>query len=243
MNEPIVYIHGLMNGLAHLNASEHFTPRKVLVPNLVGYGANIAAGMQVDLLAQVEFIAQLFDQQGIERAHIVGHSVGGAIAVLLAKAHPDRVTSIVNVEGNFTLKDAFWSSKIAAMSPEEVAEFLRRDRSDPRGWLVRNRIEPKPDRIAWTKAMFETSPLGTVQAVARSVVEITSRPEYLADVRDVLDAGFSMHLIAGERSRNGWDVPAFVLDRAASFQIQPGVGHMMMLEEPEEFVSLVANTI
>lgn len=243
MNEPIIFIHGLMNGLSHLNTGERFAPRKALVPDLLGYGTNNAAGEHVDLHAQVEFLTQLLDREDIEQVHPVGHSVGGAIAVLFAKKHPDRVVSIVNVEGNFTLKDAFWSRKIAAMTPEGAAETLERDRNDARGWLERNHIEPTQQRIEWTKAMFEASLPETVQAVARSVVEITARPEYLKGLREVLDAGIQMHLIAGERSRDGWDVPSFVLDRAASFQIQPGVGHMLMLEEPEEFLVLVSNAI
>lgn len=43
----------------------------------------------------------------------VGHSVGGAIAMLCAHTYPDHVRRIVNVEGNFTLADAFWFYEIA----------------------------------------------------------------------------------------------------------------------------------
>jgi hypothetical protein len=62
-------------------------------------------------------------------------------------------------------------------------------------------------------------------------------------VHAVLDSGIPMHLFAGERSPTGWRMPESVLCRAASMTVQPGVGHIMMLEAPEEFLGLVANLI
>jgi lipase len=243
LNEPVIFIHGLMNGLSHLDAIGHFAQRRVLIPDLLGYGANQGDSVIVDLHSQVAFIDSLLDRERIDRAHLVGHSVGGAIAILFARKHPKRVASIVNVEGNFTLKDAFWSRKIAAMTTDEVVELLARDADDIAEWLSQNHIEPTPERMDWTKGMFEASPPQTIHAVARSVIEITSRPDYLRDVQEVFDDGIAMHLLAGERSLAGWDVPEFVRDRAVSFQIQPRVGHMMMLEEPEEFLELVGRAL
>jgi len=75
------------------------------------------------------------------------------------------------------------------------------------------------------------------------VIETTSQPAYLEDVNAVLDSGIPMHLFAGERSRGGWHVPESVLRRAASLTVQPGVGHVMMLEAPEEFLGLVARLL
>jgi pimeloyl-ACP methyl ester carboxylesterase len=39
--------------------------------------------------------------------------VGGVVAYLFALRHPERVMGLVSVEGNFSLKDAFWSSSVA----------------------------------------------------------------------------------------------------------------------------------
>jgi lipase len=49
--------------------------------------------------------------------------------------------------------------------------------------------------------------------------------------------------IAGERSRDGWNVPAWAEDRAASFHVVQGAGHMMMLEDGDGFGQLLARTI
>ena len=65
-----------------------------------------------------------------------------------------------------------------------------------------------------------------MRAVAESVIRITGQPSYLEEVRTVVESGIPLHLFAGERSRADWHVPQWVLERAASMTIQPGVGHV-----------------
>jgi lipase len=52
-----------------------------------------------------------------------------------------------------------------------------------------------------------------------------------------------VHLIAGERSRDGWDVPPWARDQAASFDVVQGVGHLMMLEDGDGFGRLLVRII
>jgi aminoacrylate hydrolase len=49
----------------------------------------------------------LLDALGIRRAHVVGHSTGGAIAQILALEHPDRLGAIV-IAGSWTAADAYF---------------------------------------------------------------------------------------------------------------------------------------
>ncbi|WP_428942794.1 alpha/beta fold hydrolase [Xanthomonas oryzae] len=46
-----------------------------------------------------------------KKVHLVGHSVGGAVSALVCSLYPELVASFTSVEGNFTLKDAFWSRR------------------------------------------------------------------------------------------------------------------------------------
>jgi pimeloyl-ACP methyl ester carboxylesterase len=214
----------------------------LLIPDLPGYGRNQGAG-PVSVEAAAEHVRAEIRAAGFDRAHIAGHSVGGAVAVVLAHHHPEMVLSVIDVEGNFTLKDAFWSAKIAQMHAAEADALLESYREDPAGWLSRNGIEPSAERVAAATLGLRSQPASTVQAMARSVVETTARTQYLDDVREILDRGTPFHLVAGERSRDGWDVPDFVAARASSMTIQPGVGHMMMLENPAEFFGIIARLV
>jgi aminoacrylate hydrolase len=52
-------------------------------------------------------VIELMDALGLERAHIVGHSTGGAIAQILAIEHPKRLASVV-LAASWTKVDAYF---------------------------------------------------------------------------------------------------------------------------------------
>lgn len=244
MAYPVVFIHGLFQMLRDLPAAGCLAPVPVLIPDLPGYGErqNVPPD-EVSVESAAACVREEMRAAGFEKAHIVGHSVGGAVAVLLAHRYPEVVASLIDVEGNFTLKDAFWSGQMARMSVPEVQAVLDGYRADVDGWLRRGGIEPTAARAAIARRGFDAQPAGTIRAMARSVVEVTAEPAYLDYVREILDRGTTLQLLAGERSRAGWDVPAFVESRAAGMSIQPGVGHMMMLEDAPGFLRIIAGLV
>lgn len=117
----------------------------VLSPDLFGHGTEADAnpdGMTVE--AQVEDVRAIVDRTAPSTSvHLVGHSVGGVIAMSLAHRFPGQVASLVNVEGNFTLADAFWSAQLTTKAPAEVQELPEANRADPARWL-RNAASNRP---------------------------------------------------------------------------------------------------
>jgi len=77
----IVFIHGLFAAIG-------VSPSRWICPDLPGYGDNPDG--EATLPNAVEFIRGLIT----ERVHVVGHSIGGAIAVLLAARYPECVASL-----------------------------------------------------------------------------------------------------------------------------------------------------
>jgi len=243
MSEPVVFIHGLYQGMGHLADLPFPSSRKLILLDLPGYRTQVEKAVPPDLAGYADHVASELDRLGASPAVVVGHSVGGAVAMLLAANHRERVAAVVNVEGNFRPADAFWSNKIAAMTSEEADAMLEEFKNDIDGWLTRQKIQIKPKRQEWAKRMFDAQPARSVQALARAVVEATASPDYLPTMDGVIFSGLPVHLIAGERSRAGWGVPDDFARLAASFSIQPKVGHMMQLEEPEAFLALVASRV
>jgi pimeloyl-ACP methyl ester carboxylesterase len=96
--EPLLLLHGC--------PFSSFIWRKViplllfryrcLAPDLLGLGdTETPQDADWSLEAQAAMVVGLLDALGIERAHVVGHDHGGAVAQLLAAEHPDRVDRLV----------------------------------------------------------------------------------------------------------------------------------------------------
>lgn len=242
--EPIIFIHGLYQTPYTSKVFDVLAPNPVLVPNLPGYGDQHARHVsEVSVGATADFIHTHMRSLGYERAHIVGHSVGGVVAVVMADRYPKAVASLISVEGNFTLKDAFWTQKLARMSEHEAEAMLAAYRANPETWLVGAGLDATPENLVLAESILAAQPASILQAMARSVVQITAEPAYLQSIAALIERGVPFHLVAGERSRAGWDVPQWALERAASVTIQPNVGHNMMLENQATFLSTVRRLI
>lgn len=103
--DPVVLIHG-WNGSTF--SYRHTIPElaqnhRVVALDLLGFGysARPAHG-DYSVTAQVRLVSGLMDRLGIERAVVVGHSMGGGIAMHLALSHPERVTRLVLVDSAST---------------------------------------------------------------------------------------------------------------------------------------------
>jgi pimeloyl-ACP methyl ester carboxylesterase len=100
--EPLVLIGGLANDITdyagHSDIVRLLSERcKVIAFDNRGVGRTGKPDIPYSIPMMVEDTVGLLDALGIERAHIVGISMGGRIALALALAHPDRVGKLVLV--------------------------------------------------------------------------------------------------------------------------------------------------
>ena len=96
--EPVLLIHGL--GItAYFNwvrtgiqqeLSKHY---RVIMPDLRNHGKSGDAPDGEHGVEVVEDMIRLLDHVGIERAHVVGYSMGGNLTIKMAILYPDRVRS------------------------------------------------------------------------------------------------------------------------------------------------------
>ncbi len=97
---PIVFIHGLGGQLHHFRH-----PIFPLLPDYrlitldrpgSGYSGR-AAGATARLPEQAEVVAKFIKALGLERPLLVGHSLGGAVALTVALNHPDSISGVVTL--------------------------------------------------------------------------------------------------------------------------------------------------
>jgi pimeloyl-ACP methyl ester carboxylesterase len=92
----LLFVHGIGNHQHFRPQIEYFSERhRVVAPDLPGFGLSDAPQRNYGVSTYADDLAWLCAQAGVEAAAVVGHSMGGAIALELAAAHPDLVESVV----------------------------------------------------------------------------------------------------------------------------------------------------
>jgi len=140
---PLVLLHGGMltidlnfAGLIPTLAADH----TVIGVELQGHGRTADIDRAITPAALASDVVALLDHLGIDRAHVLGHSMGGAVALELAVSHPDRVRSIVPVS--------------VSVRPDGLHEDL----TDPSRHATSTRMPTQQDFADFTEAYQRLSP-------------------------------------------------------------------------------------
>ncbi len=125
--DAIVLIHGSILANANLPLFDALTTSlRVLTYHRRGLGGSDRHTGPFSIRDQADDTAQLMSHVGIERAHVFGHSYGGAVALELAVSRPDMVRSLILAEP--AIYAQLEPSGAAAMS-ERLARLSARHRA------------------------------------------------------------------------------------------------------------------
>ncbi len=135
--EPVLAIHGISSHRKLWNWLRAESPDLTLVaPDLRGRGDSVdVAGTSTVPQHALDMVAVL-DHLGLDRVHVIGMSMGGFVAVELATRFPERVKSLVLVDGGFPMArpaglteesvDAMFADRVARLgrtfTPEEFTQ-------------------------------------------------------------------------------------------------------------------------
>lgn len=184
---PIVLIHGysaMLESMAGVAGALPDTYRKVAL-DLRGFGRStkFADPARFGRL-MVEDVVRLMDHLRIERAHVVGHSMGALIAANLAARHPDRVTTATLVAGPFYADEATFAKETSRWTADlengaGLTNFLL--------WLF---PAMKPEMAAMANAgAMKANDLGSLTAVMRSLPQLAIAGLPKNGIRTLLVAG------------------------------------------------------
>lgn len=95
--------------------SKHF---QVILHDHRGTGRSSHSRIEYSMEQMTSDLVKLMDVLKIERAHLVGHSTGGAIGQIMAIEHPERLISLV-INSSWTKADSF-RKRVAAVRKELV---------------------------------------------------------------------------------------------------------------------------
>ncbi len=125
---PLVCLHGFgstKEDYADLALHPAFDGRDLVMLDAPGFGESTINDpdlLSIPLL--VDAVVAACDALGLARFHLSGHSMGGLTALILAHAHPDRVLSFMDIEGNVAPEDCFLSRQIVEYPADDAEAFL-----------------------------------------------------------------------------------------------------------------------
>ena len=100
--EAVVFIHGSGPGASGASnfrqniAAFVEAGYRVILPDMIGYGASSKpAGVDYPLELFTDTLYEALVAHGVERAHLVGNSLGGGVAIQIALGHPEFVRTLV----------------------------------------------------------------------------------------------------------------------------------------------------
>ena len=93
---PVVLIHGSPGSSNDLKllAGQIQGPRRVIAPDLPGFGGLSRQIPDYSFRAHAVYVWQMLDRLGVHRAHLVGFSMGGGVVLHMARLAPERTASV-----------------------------------------------------------------------------------------------------------------------------------------------------
>ncbi len=225
---PLLLVHGfpLDHKLWEPQIAAFSGQRRVVVPDLAGFGASSPAGHE-SLDAHADDLAALLDHLGIERAVVDGLSMGGYTAFAFWRRHRARVGGLV-----LTCTRAGADSEAGRAGRYQTAMAVEKDGMGVlSGGMLPKLLSPEaPAEVrATVEAMIlRQPPAGSVAALKA----MAARPDSTADLATI-DVPTLIVSGAADAIIPAADSEAMATAIAgARHAVVPGAGHLANLEEP-----------
>ncbi|MFD7501393.1 alpha/beta fold hydrolase [Streptomyces sp. NPDC059850] len=230
---PILFLHGFgstKEDYTDIALRPAFDGHPVVAYDAPGCGDSVCGDLTaLSIPFLVDTALAVLDRLGIERFHLVGHSMGGLTALMLASRHPGRVLSFVDIEGNVAPEDCFLSRQIVSHPAADDKAFLD-------GFIERNRRSPAHAAPLFASSLPHKVRAGAVRGIFESMVELSDHADLMATF---LGLPFPRMFMYGDQNASLSYLPR--LDAAGVELAEiPQCGHFPMYSNPPAMWARVA---
>jgi pimeloyl-ACP methyl ester carboxylesterase len=228
--EPLILLHG------GLGATEMFSEvlpllsntRQVIAVDLQAHGRTADIDRPMSFEAMADDVAALMKYLGIEKADVMGYSLGGGVAVHTAIRHPDLVRKLVLVSIAFR-RDGWYPEIVAGMA--QVAAASAEPMKQTPMYQLYARVAPRP--ADWPVLLTKIGDLLRQDYDWSKDVAAIKSPTLLvfgdADAVRTAHAVQFFELFGGGKKDGGWDGTGMSHARLA---ILPGLTHYTIFSSP-----------
>jgi pimeloyl-ACP methyl ester carboxylesterase len=227
--EAILYIHGMgSTGTEDYASVFAFVPGfRHIAPDLFGFGySDKPLEYSYSLAEQADSLLKLLDCLGLKSVSIVGHSLGGAIALEIYRQAPRRIKCLILCEGNIQAGGGFISRPIVRDYTEEgfvlgYSEWTEQFAVDEREFC-------RPGKRQYARTLEMASPWAMYRSALALVGDFPWGPDFFDKIELPRAWITGSHMFDQD-----------LYDRLAASGVNtfiiPRAGHAMMLDKPNEF--------
>jgi pimeloyl-ACP methyl ester carboxylesterase len=245
---PLVLVHGL---LGYSFNWRHVIPQlakshEVFVPDLPGSGfSDCSSALDCRLSSSTDRLLEFLNVVGIKSCDLVGHSYGGAIAMLATAREPSRVRRLVLVSPANP-----WSrigrKRVALLHQRAIAACFptaARWAHPLQAYFVR-RMYGDPRRLTAEALASHLNPLKRVGVLEHGVAIVKTWWDDMAELQAALSKipAIPILLVWGSLDKTVDPASAALLGRhlpPCRIEVVDGAGHLPFEECPEEFCRIV----
>ncbi|HLM45993.1 MAG TPA: alpha/beta hydrolase [Myxococcaceae bacterium] len=233
--EPVVFIHG------NWTTSLWWQPVMELLPaglraiayDLRGRGNTQGPNQPQAMPTLAEDLRGLLDALGLLRAHVVGHSLGSAVAMQLALEHPERVHTL-------TLMAPAWVDGMPAAYNVPAHQLAAQDNRAIFAAALRAMAPTAPDDALWQRLVEE----GHQQRREATLATLQALVDWAPGERLSALRGIPSLVVSGEKDmlctvESGQRCANLI---GARQHVMKSLGHSPNLEAPRDFVELWQRT-
>lgn len=230
---PLLFIHGLgcasSSDFPRVAADPALAGRRRLLLDLLGAGfSDRPTEFSYTVAAHAATVAGLIAHLGLPQLDIVGHSMGGAVAIAASSLCPDKVARLVLLEPNLDAGGGVFSRALAAMSEQE---FITR------GQRRMARLASREGSPLWAGSLA-ASHAAAVHRAAVSLVQ-GGMPAWR---EQLLALSMPRSVVFGARSLPQPDL-AQLPARGVAVHVLDNAGHAMSEDNPAGLAALLADIL
>ena len=236
--EPLIVLHGLLGMLDNWQGPGKLLSDAydVIIVDLRNHGHSPHSDLH-DYDSMVEDVLALMDDLGIPTAHVLGHSMGGKVAMALAQHFPDRLRKLIVADiapkyypvHHQKIFDGLRAVQLSQLEKRTDAEaYMLPHIAEPgvRQFLMKSLYHPDRKSFAWR---FNLDGLeANIERVGQAIDEMDFEGETL-----FLRGGRSDYILDED-----WADIKVLFPHSYLMTID-GVGHWLHAEKPNEFVAAV----
>lgn len=241
--DAIVLLHPgfVADGMLPLLARPALADFHLIAPHRPGYGCSAPAEPPVSMAELASDLVGLLDVLDIERAHLVGHSFGGCVALEVARLWPERVGRLALLEPplGFALSQPTLGVLLSTAA-EALPRFGAGDHAEAVAIWLDGAFGP-----GWQETLEQVLPGAVAQAAKDAVaafgIEVPALQTWPFGPADLKAIGAPMLSLAHE---DGWagfvEVHQALVAAGAQAALLPIRSHLLQVLEPDIVAGAIA---